>query len=88
LSIQYHLAALNNLKNIMESMKTLEIPSDIDNIMIINDELSNILNNGDSIFKKYIMSTNFSKESLELYILFLRNSMVKIWKIYNIYNNK
>jgi len=77
LSIQYHIAALNSLKNIMQAMKTLELPSDIDNVMIVNDELSSTLNSGESIFKKYVMNSNYSKEALELYILYLRNSMVK-----------
>ncbi|OUM57145.1 hypothetical protein PIROE2DRAFT_65169 [Piromyces sp. E2] len=74
-SIQYHIAALNGLKNLMEALKTLDNPSDIDNAMITNDELADILNNGESIYQKFVISSNYEKESLELYILFLRNSM-------------
>ncbi|KAG4085949.1 hypothetical protein H8356DRAFT_963518 [Neocallimastix lanati (nom. inval.)] len=74
-SIQYHLAALNILKNLMNSLRTLETASDIENVMIINDELTEILNEAESHFKKYVIRCNYSKDSLELYILFLRNSL-------------
>eukprot|EP00833_Pecoramyces_ruminatium_P009480 jgi/Orpsp1_1/1183512/evm.model.c7180000085556.1 len=74
-SIQHHLASLNCLKDMMNILKNLDRDVDIDNAMICNDVLSNILNNGDRIYKKYLISTNFDKESLEIYILFLRDSM-------------
>eukprot|EP00833_Pecoramyces_ruminatium_P006115 jgi/Orpsp1_1/1180147/evm.model.c7180000072310.1 len=74
-SLQHHLASLNSLKNLMMSLKTLDGKSDILNAMIANEELTNILNSGEVIYKKYVSNSNFSKESLELYILFLRNSM-------------
>jgi len=61
----------------MNSLRTLETASDIENVMIINDELTEILNEAESHFKKYVIRCNYSKDSLELYILFLRNSLVK-----------
>ncbi|KAG4091274.1 hypothetical protein H8356DRAFT_953183 [Neocallimastix lanati (nom. inval.)] len=74
-SIQYHIAALNSLKNLMNALRTLDSPSDIENAMVINDNLTDILSRGENHFKKYVIDFNYSKESLELYILFLRNSM-------------
>ncbi|ORX61198.1 hypothetical protein BCR36DRAFT_8189 [Piromyces finnis] len=74
-SIQYHIAALNGLKNLMIALRTLDSQMDIDNAMKINDELTEILNNGESIFKKFVFGFNYSRESLEFYILFLRNSL-------------
>jgi len=60
----------------MISLKTLETSTDFENAVIINDELAQILNKAESHFKKFILRVNYSKESLELYILFLRNSLV------------
>jgi len=77
-SIQYHIAALNELKDLMASLKTLENPGDVENAMIINDKLTDILNSGERHYKNFVNEFNYSKESLELYILFLRNSMVII----------
>jgi len=74
-SIQYHISALNELKELMSALKTLENPADIDNAMVINDHLTEILNSGEKHFKHFVTEFNYSKESLELYILFLRNSM-------------
>eukprot|EP00833_Pecoramyces_ruminatium_P011280 jgi/Orpsp1_1/1185312/evm.model.c7180000093211.1 len=74
-SVQYHLAALNHLKQLMEALKTLDNPSDIDNALVVNDQLTEILNDGEFIYKKYVALCDYSRESLELYILFLRNSM-------------
>jgi len=62
----------------MSSLRILDNPSDIDNAIKINDELTEILNNGENIYKKFVQEYNYSKESLELYILFLRNSMIMI----------
>jgi len=75
-SVQYHLAALNTLKILINTLRTLENVSDFDNAMVINDDLAYILNMGKNIYKKFITQRNYEKESLELYILFLRNSMV------------
>jgi len=75
-SLQYHIAALNSIKNLMGALKTLENPNEISTAMICNDELTDILNEGEKHFKSYVIKSNFSKESLELYVLFLRNSMV------------
>ncbi|ORX86171.1 hypothetical protein BCR32DRAFT_290158 [Anaeromyces robustus] len=75
LSIQYHLAALNGLKNLMVSLKSVETLSDIDNAIIVNDELTNILNKGEKIYKNFIIKSKYAQEALKLYILFLRNSM-------------
>ncbi|OUM63511.1 hypothetical protein PIROE2DRAFT_9928 [Piromyces sp. E2] len=74
-SIQYHLAALNFLKTLMNSLKSLETTSDIENAMVINDELTEVLNEAEGHYKKFITKFNYSKESLELYVLFLKNSM-------------
>ncbi|OUM58722.1 hypothetical protein PIROE2DRAFT_15939 [Piromyces sp. E2] len=74
-SIQYHIAALNALKNFLSSLRILDNVSDLDNAMIMNDELTEILNDGENIYKKYVQIANYNKESLELYILFLRNSL-------------
>ena len=74
-AIQFHLSGLNFLKNLMNSLKVLETSSDIKTAMIINDELAEILNKAESHYKNFVEKFNFSKESLELYILFLRNSM-------------
>jgi len=60
----------------MNALRTLDSPSDIENAMVINDNLTDILSRGENHFKKYVIDFNYSKESLELYILFLRNSMV------------
>jgi len=70
----------------MSSLRTLDNPSDIDNAMKMNDDLTKILNDGESIYKKFIKEFNFSKESLELYVLFLRNSMVINLHIFIILN--
>ncbi|ORX52086.1 hypothetical protein BCR36DRAFT_286674, partial [Piromyces finnis] len=75
-SIQYHLAALNFLKSLMSSLKNLETVADIENTMVINDELTDILREAEGHYKKFIVKFNHSKESLELYILFLRYSLV------------
>jgi len=81
-SIQHHLAALNTLKNLMLSMKSLDNISNINYTMSLNDELTQILDRGEKIYKKFVMESDYSKESLELYVLFLRNSMVKKIIIY------
>jgi len=65
----------------MESLKNLETNEDIDISMRVNDSLIEILKNGETLFKKLVLNSNYSKESLELYILFLRNSMVNIKEI-------
>jgi len=75
-SLLYHLAALNSIKSLMGALKSLENPEEINNAMIYNDELTDILNEGEKHFKSYVIKCNHSKESLELYILFLRNSIV------------
>jgi len=59
----------------MSSLKNLDTSVDIDNAMVINDELAEILNVTESHYKKFVAKFNYSKESLELYILFLKNSM-------------
>ncbi|ORY54323.1 hypothetical protein LY90DRAFT_507694 [Neocallimastix californiae] len=53
----------------------MEKDTDVDDVMICNDKLTNILINGDNAFKNLLMNTNNNKESLELYILFLVDSM-------------
>jgi len=62
----------------MSSLRILDNPTDIDNAMKLNDELTELLHNGESIFKTFVQRFNYDRESLELYILFLRNSMVII----------
>jgi len=74
-AIQYHLAALNFLKNLMSSLKSLETTADIENAMVVNDELTEVLSEAEGHYQKFVVKFNYSKESLELYILFLRNSM-------------
>jgi len=74
-SIQFHLSALNFLKSFMNALKNLDTSVDIENAMVINDELAEILNEAESHYKKFVTKYNYSKESLELYILFLKNSM-------------
>ncbi|ORY24906.1 hypothetical protein LY90DRAFT_630109 [Neocallimastix californiae] len=76
-AVQYHLAALNSLKKLMNSLRVVEDPSEFDNVMSTNDELAKLLSMGESTYKNYIIHSNYSKESLELYILFLKNSMEK-----------
>ncbi|KAG4093226.1 hypothetical protein H8356DRAFT_949309 [Neocallimastix lanati (nom. inval.)] len=74
-SVQYHLASLNLLKNLMESFKILDSNKDIEKVMIINDKLTDFLARAENFYNSYLIKGNFSKESLELYILFLRYSM-------------
>jgi len=77
INIQYYLSSLNCLKDMMDILKHMEKDTDVDDVMIYNDKLTNILINGDNAFKNLLMNTNNNKESLELYILFLVDSMVK-----------
>ncbi|ORX80370.1 hypothetical protein BCR32DRAFT_293881 [Anaeromyces robustus] len=74
-AIQYHLGALNGLKNFFDTLKSLENPEEVKNAINYNNELTDILNSGESHFKKFVVEFNYSKESLELYVLFLRNSL-------------
>ncbi|KAL6633004.1 hypothetical protein U3516DRAFT_734312 [Neocallimastix sp. 'constans'] len=75
INIQYYLSSLNCLKDMMDILKHMEKDTDVDDVMICNDKLTNILINGDNAFKNLLMNTNNNKESLELYILFLVDSM-------------
>jgi len=74
-AIQYHISALNYLKNLMVVLKNLETQVDIENAMIVNDNLTNILTKGENEFRNFLKAFNYSKESLELCILFFRYSM-------------
>ncbi|ORX81371.1 hypothetical protein BCR32DRAFT_268314 [Anaeromyces robustus] len=74
-SIQYHLAGLNYIKVLMSTLKTIETPADIESAMIINDELTEILHEAERHFQIFVTKYNYSKESLELYVLFLKYSM-------------
>jgi len=60
----------------MSSLKSLETTADIENAMVVNDELTEVLSEAEGHYQKFVVKFNYSKESLELYILFLRNSMV------------
>jgi len=63
----------------MESFKILDSNKDIEKVMIINDKLTDFLARAENFYNSYLIKGNFSKESLELYILFLRYSMVYIY---------
>jgi len=66
----------------MESFKILDSNKDIEKVMIINDKLTDFLARAENFYNSYLIKGNFSKESLELYILFLRYSMVYIYIFY------
>jgi len=76
-ALQYHISALITIKNLMGALKSIEDPVEFNNAMLWNDKLTEILNAGEKYFKNFILKFNYSKESLELYILFLRNAMVQ-----------
>jgi len=78
-AIQYHISALNYLKDLMVVLKNIETQVDIENALIVNDNLTNVLTKGENEFRNFIKSFNYSKESLELCILFYRYSMVYIY---------
>jgi len=48
----------------MESLKNLETNEDIDISMRVNDSLIEILKNGETLFKKLVLNSNYSKELL------------------------
>jgi len=59
----------------MLELKNLENQNNIEKVMVISDKLTEILNKGESEFIIFLKSFNYAKESLELCILFFKNSM-------------
>jgi len=77
-SIQYYISSLNFQRILINALKHLEERSDIERVMLINEELTNILYKGENEFKMFLNTFNNSMDSLELSILFYKYSMVRI----------
>ncbi|ORX50005.1 hypothetical protein BCR36DRAFT_290770 [Piromyces finnis] len=78
IAINYHVKSIVSIKNMINELKNYNSPRDVDNILIMNDELSDILSKAEKYYAVYVNKFSFSREAILLYVAFLRNILVSL----------
>ncbi|OUM57799.1 hypothetical protein PIROE2DRAFT_17098 [Piromyces sp. E2] len=75
MAIEYHVKSLTTLKNLFNELKDLNTTNNLNNILLLNDDLSEIVQKTKQYYITYVNKFSFSKESVELYTSFIRDVM-------------
>jgi len=76
MAVEYHVKSLTALKNLFSELKSLSTTNNLNNILLLNDDLSETIKKTKQYYIDYVNKFSFSRESVELYISFIKNVLV------------